>query len=246
MRKFLLTILAAGSLAAANAQSAGSILVYGNIGFNTGKDSAKTTNTNFYINPGVGYALDNHWVIGLQGGFGSGTTKYDGGGKSTMNEFSVGVFGRYTKTLSNVFSVYAQLDAGYMGSHSKDEFSGVTVNDIKYSGFGANLYPVVSVAVGNWFGMNFSFGGLGYSTMKANTSGANASSNFSFNFGQTVNIGISKYFGCGGHHMHGHHEPGEDTRHMDTSDDDDDTPKAHKGHDKKSKKSKKEKDSDDE
>ena len=118
------------------------------------------------------------------------------------------------------------------------------MDDIKYSGFGANLYPAVSIAVGNWFGMNFSFGGLGYSTMKANTSGANASSSFAFTFGQTANIGISKYFGCG-HHMHGHHAPGAAPRHMDTSDDDADAPKAHH-HDKKSKKSKKDKDSDDE
>ncbi|MBS1689263.1 MAG: porin family protein [Bacteroidetes bacterium] len=245
MRKFLLTILAAGSLAAANAQSAGSILVYGNVGFNTGKDSAKTTNTNFNINPGVGYSLNNNWVIGLQGGFGMSTMKEDAGGKMTDNSFSIGAFGRYTKHLGNIFSVYAQLNAGYMGSHSKTEYSGVTIDDVKYSGFGANLFPAVQVAVGNWFNMDFSFGGLGYSTMKANTSGANASSSFAFTFGQTANIGISKYFGCG-HHMHGHHEPGEDTRHMDTSDDDDDAPKAHNHHDKKAKKSKKDKDSDDE
>lgn len=243
MRKLLLTILAAGSIAAANAQSAGSILGYGDVGFGTSKDSSKATNTNFNINLGVGYAFTTNWAAGIQGGFGSTTYKMDANNKSSVNDFHIGVFGRYTKPLSNVFAVYGQLDAGYMSSMPKDTYGGVTVNGDKTNGFMVGITPAVQVAVGNWFNLNFSFGGLSYTSTKSSAAGANTVSSFNLNFGQTANIGISKYFGCG-HHMHGHHEPGEDMRHMDTSDDsDEDAPKAHH-HDKKSKKSKKSKDSD--
>jgi len=240
MRKFLLTILAAGSIAAANAQ-AGSILVYGNVGITSFTNDAKANMLNWNVSPGVGYQFDNHWTAGLAFNYSlDSSIKFNGANDRTkFNHWDLGVFGRYTKNLNNIFSVYGQLDLGYESGHAVVGSTEITGS--KYNGFYAMVTPAVSVNTG-WCALNFSFGGLGFQSYKF-SGAANSNTAFTFNFGQTANIGISKNFGCG-HHMHGHHEPGDDTRHMDTNDDDDDAPKAH--HDKKAKKSKKSSDNDDE
>jgi len=232
MKKLFLTLLAAGSMAAVNAQS-GSILVYGNLGFNSGQDASKTKTSGFNINPGVGYQLDKMWTVGLAGGYTSNTTTPNGGSKDVTSSMQIGAFLRHTHHISDIFSVYAQLDLAYMSGNEK--VGSTDVPGAKWTGFGAMITPAVSVNVGKCWALNFSFGGLGYMSQNYSGTPSSTTSSFSFTFGQTANIGISKNFSCGGHKMHhAHQEPGADTRKMNTKDDDDDdAPKSKKAKAKK-------------
>jgi hypothetical protein len=230
MRKLFLSILAAGTVAVASAQE-GTLLVYGNLGYNSNTDAAKTKTNTFMFNPGVGYQFNSMWTAGLDLNMNNQSQTPDGGKTSKDNAMHIGVFGRYTKPLNNIFALYAQLTVASQ-SENYDDGKG---NTVKYTGIWAGVTPAVSIHIPGWFEMNVSFGGLSYETMKSNASGANTASTVDFNFGQTVNIGLSKNFNLQ-KKMKGHHEPGEDTRKMNTSDDDDDAPKAKKH--KKSKKSK--------
>lgn len=232
MKKILLSILAVGTIATANAQK-GSILLYGNIGYTSNTDAAKQKTNTLDFNPGVGYQFNDMWTAGIALGYSNTSVTPDGGSTGKQTDMKIGVFARYSKPVNNIFSLYAQLDIASLSSKT-DPSSDAT----SMSGMWIGVAPAIAVHIPGWFEMNFGFGGLSYQTMKSKLSGANTASTLDFNFGQTMNIGISKNFGTG-HKAHGHHEPGDETRKMNTDEDDDDAPKA-----KKSKKSKKDKDED--
>jgi hypothetical protein len=65
--------------------------------------------------------------------------------------------------------------------------------EAKGSGFYAQITPAIFINVKKNFGLNVSFGGLGFNSVNYDNNGGDQSS-FDFNFGQTVNIGISKNF----------------------------------------------------
>ncbi|MBA3829638.1 MAG: porin family protein [Taibaiella sp.] len=227
MKKLLLTILAVGSIAAANAQE-GTILVYGNVGVTSNTDANKVNYLSWNITPGVGYQFDNHWTAGLSLNYSlDSSIKADGAAdRLKASHYNIGAFLRYTKMLNNIFAVYGQLDLGYQAGHQ--ELGSTEIPGSKYNGLYAMVTPAVAIFIPKWFALNFSFGGLGYTSYKVDQA-PNSNGTFAFTFGKTMNIGISRNFGCGmGHKMHGHAQPGDDTRHMDTSDDDDDAPKAKK------------------
>jgi len=229
MKKLMLTLLAAGSIAAANAQSH-TILLYGNATVTTDQQNyagnITTNNIHWGINPGIGYQFSPHWTIGVQGGFdmGRNPSLVNGGTQTTVtNNWQAGLFGRYTKYFGSVFFIYGQLEGSYVGGTSEVEDITPQAN---YDGFNVNLFPGVGAFVARGLALNFSIGGIGYTGMNwtGNLNGLNSENKFNFTFGHQANFGISKNFGChpAHHHMHGHHEPGDDMRHIDTSDDDDD------------------------
>lgn len=234
MKKLILSAAILGSAIAVHAQ-AGSVLVYGNIGIHSEKDPADNKVFNFNINPGVGYQFDNHWTVGLTGGFGTMRDKSnDTGAKWTYeNDYSIAPFVRYTQPLGRIFAVYGQLEAGYKGSTVGVEDAPSDAN-IHANGFYAQLTPAIGVNVWKGFGLNFGFGGLGVESMKVKDA-KKANTVVDFNFGQQFNIGISKNFGGTHYHKH-HHGDGGTTIHgskWDNNDegDDDDNSKKHKDED---------------
>jgi hypothetical protein len=160
----------------------GSILVYGNVGISTnnngGNGNPKTTVTS--LNPAVGYQFNNNWTAGLSLGYSNANSDY------TSQQFSVSPFIRYAKTISPIFSIYGQFQAGYV--HSVYD-----PGSIKANGFNAQLFPAVFINVKNGFGLNFSFGGLTYNSIKP--SGGSANNSLAFTFGSGASFGISKNFG---------------------------------------------------
>jgi len=248
IKKSFLTVLAACSLLAANAQEK-SILLYGNAtysGDNIDYGSYKTTETHWGAMPGIGYQYDKNWTIGLQGSYMQGRTpNYTGFGGTVQtyisNDWSVGPFLRYAYALSNIFTVYGQFNIGYAGGNYQ-------MKDVPplatYSGFSASVAPYLGINVYKTLCLNFSVGGLGYMTQSwthGESYGRGGNPNmFSLTFGQQFSVGISKNFMTGQHKMKGHAQPGDDTRKMDTKDDDDDdAPKTGDKNDKKDKKEKK-------
>lgn len=240
MKKLVLAILAVGSIATAQAQS-GSILVYGNVGFSSMKETNDdgipgtpdiiTKERTWEFAPGVGYQFNKHWTVGINFGI-AGTKQINETDdatpdpESTTRDLMVGPFVRMTMPINKIFSVYHQVNVSYLNGKTiyDDDVNGTPDVENTYNGFGANWFPAVGVNFTRCMALNFSFGGLGYAQRTWDNDGPSETkeSGFIFNFGRQFNIGISA--NLGGHHKHmkGHHEPGEDRRrHMDMSDDDD-------------------------
>lgn len=183
MKKIFTLSLVMMSFFAAKAQT-GSVLVGGNVSIESNSDDQ----TNLEFSPFVGYQFNKNWTAGLA--LSVASQKIDDFGSTVkVSALTVGPFLRYTQPLSDIFSVFGQLEAQYATAKSKAD--GTTIGEA--NGFGLNLYPAVFVNVKNGFGLNFDFGGLTYVTLKPD--GGSAVNNFRFNFGKTVNIGISKNFG---------------------------------------------------
>lgn len=186
--KKVFAIAVATIITATSFAQKGGIFAYGNLGFSSSTDAAKNKSSYTVIAPGVGYNLDKNWAVGVSLGLSSSSVKNDAGTElSKGNNFQAGAFARYTKSLSNIFSVYGQLDA-MMGQNK----TGVGV-ETKTNSFSVGVTPAVQVNVNKHWAMNLSFGGLMYNSSKIENA-ANSSSNFIFNFGSNSTIGIQYNF----------------------------------------------------
>lgn len=190
----MLLILALSVFGFANAQK-GTILVGGNIGYTSEKIdrevSALKTNT-FQFSPKVGYQFHDNWTAGAEFVVESSKTN-NGGLEGKANNFKAGAFVRYTMPLNETFSVFADLGAGFQNQKIKTNDNGVFLSESKADGFYAGVTPALFINMKKGFGLNFSIGGLGYETLAIDSEDVDYSK-FSFNFGKTVNIGISKNF----------------------------------------------------
>ena len=233
MKKLILALLTAGTIATANAQEPHSILLYGDLSFATtttpsGTGTGTTKRTDWRAAPGVGYQFNHNWTLGLQIMWSQGADKDAAAQRTTVNNYFVGPFARYSHYIgkSETFFWFAQTDFDYMGGYTTHEGDPAYA---KHSGVAINLFPALGINVGRGLCLNFHIGGIGYSTDKAD--GATYSTNtFDFSFGQQASFGISKNFNCG-HKMHSHHEPGDEVhrRKADKMEDEDDAaPKPRK------------------
>lgn len=206
--KKVLVIAALAFVSFANAQKKGSILLAGNIGFSTEKITAASddeTKTNeFSFSPRVGYQFNDNWTVGISGSVRSKkveTTTDEGPlfGNVTSedkdNNFAVGPFVRYSRSLTETFGFFADLDAGYQTEKStfNTGFPDAEDSEVKGNGVYARITPAIFINVKNYFGLNVSFGGLGFDSLNYDDNGGDRS-NFGLNFGETINIGISKNF----------------------------------------------------
>lgn len=235
MKKLILALLAAGTIATANAQEPHSILLYGNLDFNTnshdtlgGSGNSPAKNTNWMANVGVGYQFNHNWTLGLQVSWGQDAYKDFAGRKNTFNNYRVGPFARYSHYIgkSETFFWFSQLDFAYHGGYHTAE--GNPAN-MKHNGIYVGMFPALGINVGRGLCLNFAVGGVNYTTDKMEGV-VYATNSFNFTFGRQANIGISKNFNTG-HKMHSHHEPGDEVHrrkadHME--DEDDAAPKPRK------------------
>ena len=193
MKKMLL-ILALATFSFANAQK-GTILVGGNIEYNSttyDHPLVETKTNTFGFSPKVGYQFHDNWTVG--GEFSINSSKQKGGGLETKaNVYTYGAFVRYTVPLSETFSVFGDLGAGLQNQKSENFENGSLITKSKADGIYVGLTPALFINMKKGFGLNFSIGGLGYKTLNYDNNGSDVSS-FYFNFGKTVNIGVSKNF----------------------------------------------------
>jgi Outer membrane protein beta-barrel domain len=201
MKKGLL-VLALTIVSFANAQK-GSVLLAGSIGYND-ENSGDFKNSSFNFNPKVGYQFTDNLTAGLESSIGN--NKNNGGTITTFvngfpvvasitrtsNSLKLGAFLRYSQPLGGIFSVYGDLSAGMLSNKNSSNIPGST--DVKSNGFYAGLTPAIYMDMNKGFGINFSLGGLGYSSVKSDATGAESVSNFNFNFGSAFAVGVSKNF----------------------------------------------------
>ncbi|WCM42232.1 porin family protein [Flavobacterium sp. CBA20B-1] len=198
MKKIML-MLAIAVTGMANAQE-GTILVGGNVGITSEKVGDNKYST-FEFSPTVGYQFNENMTVGLQASIANskdetstmvGTTTSVS--EYTENMFKIGAFYRYTQPLSDLFAVFADVSAGYQTAKAENTVTGMPATSLKANGFYAGITPALFINMKNSFGLNFSIGGLQYNSMTTDTTPSVKSSGFDFNFGKTVNIGISKNF----------------------------------------------------
>ena len=198
-----------------------SILVGGNFEINSKKDDIIANNpfgggtqvtkqSDFNFSPIIGYQVSNNFTLGVISSF--KTIKFEGKvvypyqtpamqeSIQEISETTFGAFVRYSKTISNTFSIYGQVEAlsGNSKNYSKQVNTGFGPPNIqetttKGTTTNINLFPAIFINVKNNFGINLNFGGLSYSKSKIKTL-AGSASNFNFNFGKVINFGISKNF----------------------------------------------------
>ncbi|GAA3726865.1 MULTISPECIES: outer membrane beta-barrel protein [Flavobacterium] len=192
--KKMLVMAALAICSFANAQK-GTILVGGNIGYTSEKSEFRFRDdkaSTFTFSPKVGYQFHENWTVG--GEFSLSTSDIDNTDvKRKDNKFRTGGFVRYTKSLSQTFSVFADMGVGFQTEKNKIYTN--ANNYVRYKGDGAyvDVTPALFINMKKGFGLNFSIGGLGYETLSFDDNGEDYS-NFYFNFGKTFNIGISKNF----------------------------------------------------
>jgi hypothetical protein len=219
MKKLFLALAAMATLGSAQAQKAGSILVYGDAGFTTQDMPGDNTSRNFGIHPGVGYYFNNNWAAGLRFGFNHNSRVQGNTPREGNNIWDAGLFVRYTQPISPIFDIFGQLEGGYRTSTAR--FDGEDVNGTRQVGYFVNFNPNVTINVTRCFGLNFGFGGLDYESVKPENGNSQSSNSvFRVTFGQQFNAGVQFTLG-GKKGMRGYREPGHDTRGINTSDDDD-------------------------
>ena len=205
--KKIFIIVALAMVSFANAQK-GTILLAGSVGVEGTKNTVGTNenkSTTFNFSPKVGYQFTDNWTLGVEAsieGSKDESTTVNGGGivitsTTKTTGIKVGPFVRYTKPLSETFSAYVDMGIGFNSGKRTVESPvppfGTVSTTQKGNGVYVGVTPAIFINVKKNFGLNFSIGGLGYETFNlSNNQGDN--NHFYFNFGQTVNIGISKNF----------------------------------------------------
>ncbi|AYN05275.1 MULTISPECIES: outer membrane beta-barrel protein [unclassified Flavobacterium] len=173
MKKLLLCVALVVS-AMATAQK-GTILVGGNVEYSSDK-IGDVKNESFDFSPTFGYQFSENWTAGVNATVGS---IHKEGSKSDNQK--IGGFVRYSRPLSETFAIFADIGSGYQQN---------SINDAK--GMYAYITPALFINMKQGFGLNFSIGGFNYD----NIDGKNdpRREKIGFNFGKTLNIGISKNF----------------------------------------------------
>lgn len=190
--KKVLVVLALAVISFANAQK-GTVLVAGNVSYSSQKSSALGSNPtqNYFIfSPKVGYQFHDNWTVGGEAGIVAQKYEYVAT-QYKLNNYSVGAFVRYSKPLSDLFSIYADLGTGFNSFKETNSNVSTTFTN-KSDGFYATITPALAMNIKKGFGLNFAFGGLGYTTRKYDN--GNKVNSLNFNFGQSFNMGISKNF----------------------------------------------------
>ena len=144
MKKFFMM----AALAVASMTASAQIYVGGSLGYNSVKatEDAEKTST-FSIKPEVGYNLDENWAVGIQLGY---TSADDG--KSTVSEFEIAPYARYTFAKSGIASFFVDGGIQYVSLGS----------DAKGSTFGVGFRPGVKIAASEKVDLVAKLGYLGY------------------------------------------------------------------------------------
>lgn len=174
MKKLLVAVVLFVT-AMASAQK-GSILLGGNVGYSSEKVGESKLD-NFEFSPKVGYQFAEKWTLGVEGSI----MNVKSTGSDRTEKYKIGGFLRYSTPLSETFSFYTDLGAGYQNT---------SVNNAK--GMYASLTPALFINMKRGFGLNFSIGGISYDNLDGKNDARQE--NLGFNFGKTFSIGISKNF----------------------------------------------------
>ena len=198
MKKVLLSAVALLAFGFANAQeetkgnggfSKGDVFVTGAFTFGSTNDKDLEVKTNgFEIAPKVGYFLTENIAIGGKIGYKSEKVETVGVDTKDMAGLTLGAFGRYYFTPANQFSLFANLGLDYSSMENK-------LADYKVNGIDAGLGLGMNYFVSSNFSIEAGVAVLGFSSEKADVTGADGKTGF--NFGgdwRAVTFGVNYKF----------------------------------------------------
>ena len=166
------------------------LLLYGGISLNTDKGSGSSSRySTIGLSPGIGYQFNNNWTVGAEFNVFAAKSKSRGVPPSSQSSgFSAGPFIRYTKSLGEIFSAYAQFTASYSTGRNKINN---TVQS-KYHGTYAAITPGVLLKIKNGFALSLTLGSIFYRHTHSDPGTGDTS--FGLSFGSGTSLGLTKNF----------------------------------------------------
>ena len=193
MKKILLSALAVFTLSFGYAQEEdqssiggfdkGDVVISGNVGF--GSESTGDVKSNdLAFAPRVAYFVTQNIATGVKLGVGSSKAENGVADTKDATSLSAGLFGRYFFTPAKKFSLFGELGFDYVTENDK-------LADVKNNGFDLGVGPGICYFVSEHLAIDAGWGALGYSTRKADTTGAEATNKVGFNLNLTdINFGL--------------------------------------------------------
>jgi outer membrane protein len=194
MKKVLLSAVALLAFGFANAQdkkeggaglASGNIVLTGDLNYtSTSQDEVKSSV--FGLAPGVGYMMSDNLMLLGSIGISTGTVSSPGTEDVKINGLGLNAGVRYFFTPADKFSlsIGGQLGYGSISSNlGVDEFGDqvVLAEDVKTSTISFNVPVGLHYFMNDNFAITTTFGGLGYSSSKEDTDGAEAKNTFGLN-----------------------------------------------------------------
>ena len=186
MKKIMMTLAAVCVAATMNAQ----VYVGGSLGFNSKHSGVADKNyTTFTIAPEVGYTLSDKFAVGVALGFTSGDMltyqdKFGATYTGKATAFEIKPYARYTFAKLDNFSFFVDGAVWYGNANLKNV-------DVKYNEYGIALEPGIAYNVNDKISLVAHIGSLGFSSMKADYSGAKADTEFGLGVsGSALSFGL--------------------------------------------------------
>ena len=204
MKKIILTVAAVFALTFANAQdkkeggaglASGDIVLTGDLNYtSTSQDEVKSST--FGVAPGVGYMMTDNLMLLGSVGISSGTVSAPGIEDIKISGLGLNAGVRYFFTPADNFSlsIGGQLGYGSISSNlGVDEFGYPVVlsEDVKTSTISLNVPLGLHYFMNDNFAITATWGGLGYSSEKEDTDGAEAKNTLGLNLNMSaINFGL--------------------------------------------------------
>ncbi|MCH8555118.1 MAG: porin family protein [Schleiferiaceae bacterium] len=209
MKKITLILgLVVGTYTAQAQLEKGSLLLSGDIGFNSSTGKMEITSggntvtqadpkfTDFNLNLQGGYFVADNFAVGL--GIGYGLSKITEDGDDFLDEISTGIFAinpfaRYYIPYTNKFAFFAQLDLGIGFGSTKTEsrMGNTTITDEgSVNVFGIGVSPGFTYFLTESIGLDLRVGFLGYNSASTSFESNNSTTTNSIS-GTGVNIGLN-------------------------------------------------------
>ena len=205
MKKIILTVAAVFALSFANAQdkkeggaglASGDIVLTGDLNY-TSISQGDVKGNAFGLAPGVGYMMSNNLMILGSVGISSGTASSPGTDDVKISGLGLNAGVRYFFTPADKFSlsIGGQLGYGSISSNygGVDEFGDVIIlgEDVKTSTISLNVPVGLHYFMNDNFAITATFAGLGYSSAKEDTDGAEATNTLGLNLNMSaINFGL--------------------------------------------------------
>ena len=204
MKKIILTVAAVFAFGFANAQdkkeggaglASGDIVLTGDLNY-TSISQGDVKGNAFALAPGVGYMMSNNLMILGSIGISSGTASNPGSDDVKINGLGLNAGVRYFFTPADKFSlsIGGQIGYGSISSNLEvDEFGDAVIlaEDLKTSTISLNVPVGLHYFMNDNFAITATFGGLGYSSSKEDTDGAEAVNTLGLNLNMSaINFGL--------------------------------------------------------
>jgi outer membrane protein len=150
--------------------SKGDMYISGSVGLWSQKFGEEKENQ-FNIMPQFGMLVTDHIAVGAQVGYMSYKSEFDGTTTDESNTFMIGAYGKWLCMPENRFTPYLGVGLNYLSENDKQ-------NDVKYSGIDVGAGAGIIYGLNEHFYLGANYALLSYSTLKADTDGAESLNTF--------------------------------------------------------------------